>query len=121
LVRPLLITTHGIGTRPLWSAGIGFKRNAFDVSIESAYLDSAVLATTGDMQYHVLELTVRSGERWSAYLELVRSTTLRPASQRLGANYAFSSALGLSAEISKEPTAPAGKGRSMDVRLTFGL
>lgn len=102
----------------IWSIGLGWKNQFFDVSAEYIYLDQAIAAANlgavsggsqiaqvlidDDESYFITELTWFPHEDWSLYLDYASADVMDAETLRLGVGYQYNKAMSFNLEYSDD-------------------
>jgi hypothetical protein len=130
------------GSKAIYSAGVGFKQKAFDVSVEYIHLDQSIVNTQSGERYIRAHASVQPVTDWIVYVDYSNGHEINVADTRLGAIWQFRRHLSLTGEYSRDEhkssnelydggynatmgtaavygTTPSPSVESVDVRLTF--
>lgn len=102
----------------IWSAGLGWRNDKFDVSAEYISLDQAIAEAnlgavgggsqaaiglfSGDESYLITELTYYANEDWTIYFDYATADELDADTLRLGATYRYNKVLSFTSEYSND-------------------
>lgn len=130
------------GSKAIYSAGVGFKQKAFDLSVEYIHLDSAIVNTQNDERYLRVHSSFQPVIDWTVYADYSNGHEINVTDTRLGAIWQFRRHLSLTGEYSRDEhgstnevydggynavtgssavygTTPSPRVESVDLRLTF--
>ncbi len=122
-------------SKAIYSAGIGFKQDIFDVSIEYIGLNSAIVNTRDNERYIRAHGSFIPMADWQLYADVSNGHEIGVTDYRIGATWQFRHHLALTGEYSRDEfrssnevytgsgtlygTTPPPNAQSIDVRLTF--
>jgi hypothetical protein len=124
------------------SAGVGFKQDIFDISVEYIHLDAAIVNTRDAERYIRAHASVQPGTHWTLYADFSNGHEIEESDYRFGAIWQFRRHLSFTAEYSRDHynsinelynggysivtgtgavygTSPPPNVESVDLRLTF--
>ena len=104
--------------RSIWFAGLGWKNQKYDVSVEYISLDQAFGGTAKDDAYIVAESTAILTDNWSLYADFGRADELDLKTYRLGSLYHYNEHLAVGLEYARDEFGTQNID-SMDVRVSF--
>lgn len=129
-------------TKNIYSAGVGFKQDIFDISVEYIHLDAAIVNTRDAERYIRAHASVQPVTDWTLYADYSNGHEIAVSDYRVGAIWQFRRHLSLMAEYSRDNytstnelynggysivtgtgavygTTPPPNVESVDLRLTF--
>ena len=89
-------------SRPIFSAGVGFKQGIFDVSVEYIHLDKYIVNTASDERYIRAAISVEPATDWTVYGDYANGHELGASTYRIGGSWQFRRHLALTLEYSKD-------------------
>jgi hypothetical protein len=136
------------GEKPIYSAGVGYKQDLFDVSVEYIHLNQDIIDATlaltttgtpvplvdGDERYIRAHASVTPIDEFTVYADYSNAHELGASTYRIGGKWQFRKHLNLMLEYSRDnysgsnslfvpvtfaPVVPNANVQSVDARLTF--
>jgi hypothetical protein len=89
-------------TKAIYSAGVGYKNQFIDASVEYIHLDGAIVNTESDERYVRAHVDVSPAPHWTAYADYSNGHELGASTYRIGGIWQFRKHLGFTAEYSKD-------------------
>jgi len=120
-------------SKTIYSAGVGFKQDIFDISVEYIHLDGAIVNTQDNERYIRAHASVQPVIDWTLYADYSNGHEIGVSDFRVGVNWQFRRHLAFTAEYSRDSysstnelytgdgygTTPPPNVESVDLRLTF--
>ncbi len=129
-------------SKNIYSAGVGFKQDIFDISVEYVHLDRAIVNTQDNERYIRAHASVQPVTDWTVYADYSNGHEIGVSDYRIGAIWQFRRHLAFTAEYSRDNykstnelynggyssvtgtgavygTTPSKNVQSVDLRLTF--
>jgi hypothetical protein len=90
------------GTKAIYSAGVGFKNEIVNASVEYIHLNADIVNTAADERYIRAHVDVTPVPHWTAYADYSNGHELGASTYRIGGIWQFRRHLGFAAEYSKD-------------------
>ena len=90
------------GSKNIYSGGVGFKQDIFDVSIEYIHLDGAIVNTASAERYLRFHGSVQPAPQWTVYADYSNGHELGASTYRIGGAWQFRRHLALTVEYAKD-------------------
>jgi hypothetical protein len=88
--------------KAIYSAGVGFKQDLFDVSVEYIHLAAEIENTRSNEGYVRAHAEVHPIPKWTAYVDYSHAQELAASTYRIGGAWQFRRHLALTVEYSKD-------------------
>jgi hypothetical protein len=107
-------------SKPIFSAGVGFKQGIVDVSVEYIHLDKNIVNTESDERYIRAAVSVQPATDWTVYGDYSNGHELGASTYRIGGSWQFRRHLALTLEYSKDQYKSSNEVYAQGVAPPFG-
>jgi hypothetical protein len=90
------------GSKTIYSAGVGFKNELLDASVEYIHLDADIVNTATDERYIRAHVAVTPVPGWTGYADFSNGHELGVSTYRIGGRWQFRRHLAFTAEYSSD-------------------